>query len=496
MCLSIILLLILGITAVQKSMKLNLAMKMSPSILCAIYINDSLVFNNKTSTIKSGVTLTANTLQLDSTSVFGQTFNLKIENLNEKAICITVSGCTIANNENYSTTLLAGIATDNLAVSSAGTVLIAMEEAVTYQIAFDANGGSGTMDNQTHTYGISANLTANSYVAPEGKMFAGWARSADGEVVYEDGELILNATTISETITLYAVWEDAGYTLTVNVTNGDISELISVDYATVIVATGTNLSATAGEMDGYGRATITGATNQWTCEEGAPYVSEVKFAGGAEFLICTEYANNVSKLGNTFYLANVEGIGEAHYERISFKSLEDGAVIWFGIKFTLTQDTIVNVTVNGEWGGCFPADTLVSSEYSFKNIQDVQIGDMVWTYNEVSGEFELKKVYFTRVVELTTEVIHLGVGDEILTATYNHEFLTKNRGWVSAKDLTLSDILIANGEYLQITSYESEIVKDFYYNFSVEDNHNYLVSDKQIVVDDFYCQEKRWGLVD
>ena len=207
MCLSIILLLILGITAVQKSMKLNLAMKMSPSILCAIYINDSLVFNNKTSTIKSGVTLTANTLQLDSTSVFGQTFNLKIENLNEKAICITVSGCTIANNENYSTTLLAGGLTDNLAVNSAGTVSIAMSEAVTYQIAFDANGGSGTMDNQTHTCGISANLTANSYVAPEGKMFAGWARSADGEVVYEDGELILNATTISETITIYAVWE-------------------------------------------------------------------------------------------------------------------------------------------------------------------------------------------------------------------------------------------------------------------------------------------------
>ena len=207
MCLSIILLLILGITAVQKSMKLNLAMKMSPSILCAIYINDSLVFNNKTSTIKSGVTLTANTLQLDSTSVFGQTFNLKIENLNEKAICITVSGCTIANNENYSTTMLAGGLTDNLAVNSAGTVSIAMSEAVTYQIAFDANGGSGTMDNQTHTCGISANLTANSYVAPEGKMFAGWARSADGEVVYEDGELILNATTISETIILYAVWE-------------------------------------------------------------------------------------------------------------------------------------------------------------------------------------------------------------------------------------------------------------------------------------------------
>ena len=85
-----------------------------------------------------------------------QTVDLPLPNLPEKAICITVSGCTIANNENYSTTLLAGGLTDNLAVSSAGTVSIAMEEAVTYQIAFDANGGSGTMDNQAHTYGISA----------------------------------------------------------------------------------------------------------------------------------------------------------------------------------------------------------------------------------------------------------------------------------------------------------------------------------------------------
>ena len=71
--------------------------------------------------------------------------------------------------------------------------------AVTHQISFNANGGSGTMnpDNYAGTY----TLPTCTFTAPSGKQFKGWALSADGEVIV--------GTTISvqADTTLYAIWE-------------------------------------------------------------------------------------------------------------------------------------------------------------------------------------------------------------------------------------------------------------------------------------------------
>ncbi|WP_194608666.1 InlB B-repeat-containing protein [Clostridium vitabionis] len=71
----------------------------------------------------------------------------------------------------------------------------------TYTVTFDANGGTGTM---TAVPGVSGSyaLPANSFTAPAGKQFKGWATSADGEVI--------SGTTIDVTadITLYAIWEE------------------------------------------------------------------------------------------------------------------------------------------------------------------------------------------------------------------------------------------------------------------------------------------------
>ena len=71
--------------------------------------------------------------------------------------------------------------------------------AVTYQVSFNANGGSGTMnpDNYAGTY----TLPTCTFTAPSGKQFKGWALSADGEVIV--------GTTISvqADTTLYAIWE-------------------------------------------------------------------------------------------------------------------------------------------------------------------------------------------------------------------------------------------------------------------------------------------------
>lgn len=72
----------------------------------------------------------------------------------------------------------------------------------TYTVTFNANGGAGEMFPQTFTSGKEKVLNLN-FFTREGYTFAGWATSADGDVVYTDGETIK----VTKSMTLYAVWE-------------------------------------------------------------------------------------------------------------------------------------------------------------------------------------------------------------------------------------------------------------------------------------------------
>lgn len=75
-----------------------------------------------------------------------------------------------------------------------------------YSVRFDANGGTGTMANESFAYGETKALTANAFTRTDYK-FAGWATSANGLVEYADGASVKNLTaTDGGVVTLYAVW--------------------------------------------------------------------------------------------------------------------------------------------------------------------------------------------------------------------------------------------------------------------------------------------------
>ena len=79
-----------------------------------------------------------------------------------------------------------------------------------YEVAFDANGGTGTMANQQFTTGVAQALTTNAYVL-DGQYFAGWNTVADGSgVAYADGATISEDLTNvgGSVVTLYAQWEE------------------------------------------------------------------------------------------------------------------------------------------------------------------------------------------------------------------------------------------------------------------------------------------------
>ena len=111
-----------------------------------------------------------------------------------------------------------------------------------YKVKFNANGGTGTMADQSFTYDVAQNLTANSFTKT-GFTFAGWATSANGAVAYTNGQSVSNLTTTKNgTVNLYAKWTANTYYVAFN---GNGSTSGSMGNQTFAYATAQNLTANA-----------------------------------------------------------------------------------------------------------------------------------------------------------------------------------------------------------------------------------------------------------
>ena len=76
----------------------------------------------------------------------------------------------------------------------------------TYEVVFDANGGVGSMANQTIDVKAPTALSTNAFTR-EGYTFKGWSTTPDGAVQYQDVEQVTDLAPAGGTTTLYAVWE-------------------------------------------------------------------------------------------------------------------------------------------------------------------------------------------------------------------------------------------------------------------------------------------------
>jgi len=114
-----------------------------------------------------------------------------------------------------------GQSVKNLSVENGAVIdLYAIWEAITYNVAFDVNGGQGQMQNQTLTYDVEANLTANAFTK-NGYTFKGWNTLSDGSgIFYSDSQAVKNLLDTQGTYTLYAIWEANTYYVAYNSSNG------------------------------------------------------------------------------------------------------------------------------------------------------------------------------------------------------------------------------------------------------------------------------------
>jgi hypothetical protein len=77
----------------------------------------------------------------------------------------------------------------------------------TYTVAYDPNGGTGTMTDSNSPYANGAEVTvqANTFTPPAGKIFVNWNTRADNSGTSYDASDSFNIYTNT---TLYAVWSD------------------------------------------------------------------------------------------------------------------------------------------------------------------------------------------------------------------------------------------------------------------------------------------------
>ena len=98
-------------------------------------------------------------------------------------------------------------------------------QVVGYEITFNANTGSGTMESVEYVGAYT--LPACTFTEPDGKQFKGWSTSANGEVI--DGATY----NVTANVELFAIWEDipvVKYDVTFNA-NGGTGTMSPVEYA-------------------------------------------------------------------------------------------------------------------------------------------------------------------------------------------------------------------------------------------------------------------------
>ena len=133
---------------------------------------------------------------------------------------------TVRRNTSYGMRLEPGTYEATLEAVSANERTSSMSEPITftvytsYTITFDANGGTEPPEDQMKIEGVDATLTDTVPVYP-GYVFSSWNTEANGTGdSYESGGVYDR----DEDITLYARWELATYTVTLNPNHGELLE--------------------------------------------------------------------------------------------------------------------------------------------------------------------------------------------------------------------------------------------------------------------------------
>ncbi|MGI4823597.1 MAG: polymorphic toxin-type HINT domain-containing protein [Janthinobacterium lividum] len=132
--------------------------------------------------------------------------------------------------------------------------------------------------------------------------------------------------------------------------------------------------------------------------------------------------------------------------------------------------------------GCFTAGTAVSTRRGRKLIEQVQVGDSVWAYNERTHQTALRPVtHLFRYERDTVYVLHTATG-EALRTTSDHPFYVRGE-WVRVKRLRVGDSLVSqSGQRHMLRRIDRQPEHVTVYNFTVDELHTYFIGQNSILV--------------
>jgi len=250
----------MGITAIQKSMKLNLSFTASPVVYCQMKIGEELVFDNLSSQIGDGVenlsgnTLTFNQDKLAST-IGVESFSLTLKNYNEtgSSILVEFENATISGKTGYSEIIASGNSS-TFAVTPLNLVGISMTKVTPVTLSL----GAGV----TLTSSNILTSTSGAQCLPFGEDLQA---TISLESSYENPKFTFNGNTYTITnnqltipaedltggnVSVNVGAERQGYTITFNANGGNFEDS-STTYSEAVTV-GANYSLpTAPTKDGY-----------------------------------------------------------------------------------------------------------------------------------------------------------------------------------------------------------------------------------------------------
>ena len=176
---------------------------------------------------------------------------------------------------------------------------------------------------------------------------------------------------------------------------------------------------------------------------------------------------------------------KAHYDIWT----DDEKSTWEKIKASGMSLILDVFAAKGATTVCFPAGTKVHTQWGLADIEKLEIGVPVLTYNEETGRQEYKQV--KKVMRRMTRrmcAMELSNGTT-LEVTPEHRFFS-NGEWVPIEELNVNDTLQLKDNSIVVI--DNKIIFPTFvevYNLEIEDNENYYVTEEGILVHNGYKDE-------
>ena len=132
----------------------------------------------------------------------------------------------------------------------------------------------------------------------------------------------------------------------------------------------------------------------------------------------------------------------------------------------------------------FDGSTLVSTKFGLVSIEEIHIGDLVWAYDETTGNSSLQEVVHIIVGDGEKTLVDISLeSGEIITATDEHPFyLPSKKAWVNASELEVGSVLLGqDGSLLSVVGVKSYKQITKVYNLTVNNDHTFYVGSDSVL---------------